>query len=717
MNNMMRQIFLSFLLLNSIQCFSQKEANIWYFGTNAGLSFQSGSPKGLTNSKLSSSGGSASICTPDGKLLFYTNGYSIYDSTHTLMPNSKDERYITDVSNYQSALIVPLPDSAHIFYLFTTEGISYKGFETNLLHYSIINMRLNSGKGDVEQGKRRIPLLMFSGQRLTGTKHANGKDYWVISNKLHSFINDSSSRSDSIFAWQLTSSGLKSPVTTKTGYKDIGRGEGYLKISPDGKKIAYATYLTDSILFASFNDSTGLLSNIWIVNEDKNAFVFSVEFSQLNNYLYVSQGKKRKIYQYKAQANSKLEFIQSKKLIDSSAINGRLPLQLGSDGKIYVEEGGNGYLHVIHAPDSLGVKCRFRKNAVYLSGKTSLMGLPNFVPIFLKKYVTAITLKSSCAGDTSFFTIEDYNYPDSVNWDFGDPGSGAFNTSTKPQNISHIYSKSGTFTVKLNLYYFGRIDSLKTDIIVANPKPNFDVIDVCELDSVHFINISEPKSNLKYRWKFGDGKISVDNSPSHFYIIPEISMTYNVTLVATLTGKCSDSITKSVTVNANPKSDFSYTLNKNTVEFKATQLGNTSYKWYFGNGDSSIVKDITYTYPKIGKYKACLKVINAADCFSITCKDISISLGVSNISKSSGFKIYPNPNSGNFTLEIDNPAKDISLEVYDLLGKRVKKVEPVEKVNIINLEVNAGVYLVKVNSGGRVWFQKVVVSTDENSVR
>ena len=78
--------------MNAIFGFSQKEASVWYFGNNAGLNFNSGSPVSLSDSKLSSDGGSASICAPDGKLLFYTNGYTIFDSTHKKMPNSKDER-------------------------------------------------------------------------------------------------------------------------------------------------------------------------------------------------------------------------------------------------------------------------------------------------------------------------------------------------------------------------------------------------------------------------------------------------------------------------------------------------------------------------------------------------------------------------------------------------------------------------------------------------
>jgi hypothetical protein len=43
----MKTKFIVFLVLIANVVFSQGEANIWYFGENAGLDFNSGSPVGL----------------------------------------------------------------------------------------------------------------------------------------------------------------------------------------------------------------------------------------------------------------------------------------------------------------------------------------------------------------------------------------------------------------------------------------------------------------------------------------------------------------------------------------------------------------------------------------------------------------------------------------------------------------------------------------------
>ena len=74
------------------------------------------------------------------------------------------------------------------------------------------------------------------------------------------------------------------------------------------------------------------------------------------------------------------------------------------------------------------------------------------------------------------------------------------------------------------------------------------------------------------------------------------------------------------------------------------------------------------------------------------------------------FKIFPNPNNGSFTIELENPEMNAAIEVFDLLGKLVKKVERVGKVTFVALDVASGIYLVKVKNGELVWNQKMVLT-------
>jgi hypothetical protein len=69
----MKKTLLIVVLFLSLGCFAQGEANIWYFGSHAGLDFNSGSPVALTDGQLVTEEGCATISNSSGQLLFYTD--------------------------------------------------------------------------------------------------------------------------------------------------------------------------------------------------------------------------------------------------------------------------------------------------------------------------------------------------------------------------------------------------------------------------------------------------------------------------------------------------------------------------------------------------------------------------------------------------------------------------------------------------------------------
>lgn len=74
-------------LLLSCITFAQGEANIWYFGSQAGLDFSNGSPVALTDGQLNTDEGCATLSNAAGQLLFYTDGVTVYNKNHQIMLN------------------------------------------------------------------------------------------------------------------------------------------------------------------------------------------------------------------------------------------------------------------------------------------------------------------------------------------------------------------------------------------------------------------------------------------------------------------------------------------------------------------------------------------------------------------------------------------------------------------------------------------------------
>ncbi|TXI67741.1 MAG: hypothetical protein E6Q46_02540 [Flavobacterium sp.] len=67
--------------------FAQGEANIWYFGNKAGISFNSGVPVPLLDGQMQADEGCATLSDANGNLLFYTNGITVWNRNHQIMPN------------------------------------------------------------------------------------------------------------------------------------------------------------------------------------------------------------------------------------------------------------------------------------------------------------------------------------------------------------------------------------------------------------------------------------------------------------------------------------------------------------------------------------------------------------------------------------------------------------------------------------------------------
>lgn len=65
-------LILLFLVINTQVSFAQKRANVWYFGNKAGITFNTNPPTALTDGKLNTNEGCATICNENGQLLFYT---------------------------------------------------------------------------------------------------------------------------------------------------------------------------------------------------------------------------------------------------------------------------------------------------------------------------------------------------------------------------------------------------------------------------------------------------------------------------------------------------------------------------------------------------------------------------------------------------------------------------------------------------------------------
>jgi gliding motility-associated-like protein len=363
MRSNLSSLLLIFLFLSNLKAFAQKEYNIWYFGTNAGVDFNSGSPVTITNSAMATFEGTVSISDGNGSLLFYSDGRTIWNRDHLPMPNGTG--LLGHESACQSVLAVPKPGSSTIYYIFTVDAI-----ENNLqngLRYSILDMSLSGGLGNLTT--KNVLLETPVTERLTAVRHSNGTDYWIITHKWNS---------NGFSAYLLSSTGLAAtPIVSNVGSVhngNIGNAIGQLKSNKLGTKLALAIRDVGKFELFDFNATTGVVSNA-VSSSASYSVAVGVEFSADGSKLYGAAAFQNAIYQFNlASASPFASGIQI-----GSGINIPTAMQIGPDNKIYCTERDGFYLGMINNPNTLGTACNYVKNGIHLGGKKVWFGLPNII--------------------------------------------------------------------------------------------------------------------------------------------------------------------------------------------------------------------------------------------------------------------------------------------------------------------------------------------------
>ena len=190
-------------------------------------------------------------------------------------------------------------------------------------------------------------------------------------------------------------------------------------------------------------------------------------------------------------------------------------------------------------------------------------------------------------------------------WTFGDPASGANNTSTD-QNPTHIYLTQGTYTVILHVTNSHQCSKDTSMLIVVNPKPAamFQYAASCVNTGTQFTDMSTaPGSTIKnWYWDFGDATppVTIQN-PIHIYTA---AGTYQVKLKVMNLANCEDSVTIPVIARPTPVAGFNYTgyfCPKGKVDFQdiSTATGSTiaQREWIFRPGYTSNIPNPSYTFP------------------------------------------------------------------------------------------------------------------------
>lgn len=237
----------------------------------------------------------------------------------------------------------------------------------------------------------------------------------------------------------------------------------------------------------------------------------------------------------------------------------------------------------------------------------------NSIPSPIANYSYSTT---TCLGQSVQFTdLSQTNGGGSIqqwSWNFGDPLSGANNTSGQ-KNPIHAFTAAGTYSVTLTVTSTNGCLNTFMGPITINPLPiaNFTNTEACEGSSTQFTDTSLPNATtiISYAWEFGDGGTSTQPSPTHTYSAYGI---FNVSLTVVNSNGCIHSVTKPVMVNPKPIAEFAFSAancvgspvsftNQSYVPTGFTSSINV-WVWDFGDGTTPVTinfpgnPNVTHTF-------------------------------------------------------------------------------------------------------------------------
>lgn len=211
------------------------------------------------------------------------------------------------------------------------------------------------------------------------------------------------------------------------------------------------------------------------------------------------------------------------------------------------------------------------------------------------------------------FSSESNTEISSYSWDFGDG-----NSSTEA-NPAHLFSNAGQYLVRLSVTDTAGCNNLFQDSITiyAEPQPNFLANlqgSICSQKPVIFENTTALPTTATFRWDFGDGTTSTEESPEHIYASEgEYIVNFQIAMAGCLVEKID-----TITVNPGPLVDFNYSDDcfGQIINFQNLSTGYflQSFQWDFGDGTNSTQTSPNHSYDSAGTYKVQLTALTSNDC-------------------------------------------------------------------------------------------------------
>lgn len=655
----------------------RKRANIWYFGQFAGIDFSTLPPTSLADGKVNIlEEGGGIISDTSGKVMFYTDGRTVWDRNHDTMYNGYGLKGHFSAS--QTGLIIKHPENDSLYYIFNTP---YSYDYSDGLSYSIVNINLNNGLGGIIIKNKS--LNRNSSEKISAIYHSNGRDIWIIG---HEYDNNR------FFKYLLQANGINNcPTFQDTGVKYYfvppnGSGQfmnqGFIKFSPDNKFMAhiytpeYFSIQYRRFELYDFNNLTGNLSLITNINFEK--WAWDVEFSQNSeNLIFSDRDSFSSIYNIRTGLKKRLKI-----KIDSQFES--IPLQLAPDGNIYFSRLDSTFIGIISNADEYQNVEVIEKYINLQTGKCKY-SLPNLFASYFYTPSIDYTYEYNCTDNSSLFEGRDTFYADTHDWKIFKPGK-QIEATYASKNINHHFKDTGAYHIRYIASKGNRSDTvLKTIVIYPKIRKDFLGRDTAfETGTVFTKSLKAPIGMHCYLWHN-------DSSASYTFTTDTIG-----TFVCKLSSQSFCEVIDTIVLSNCINDMETPTIERSRDSlFVSHQLAD-SFVW-FRNGELYRITKVPFLkLTDTGSYR--VEAAKKGHCNKSSDFWIVNKLGiVSNILIPDVINVYPNPANALLSIKFEK-SDSYEIRIYDLLGQVIFSFNTYTDIDIDTSEFPSGIYLLHVTN-------------------
>jgi hypothetical protein len=412
----------------------------------------------------------ANISSKDGKLLFYSDGWTLMDANGVIIPGGDTLSPTTYTLNEIAGGGYNFPQSTFIFQTDTDSSI-YTILHTSLDNDAFLNgclklwqtkIKINedSSFAILEKNKVILEDTIVSMGVITGCKHANGRDWWIVVKKHNSILNHTFLFTpDSTYHYTIPCVGID--------YFNYGTMRVF---SPRGNY--YAVYGNSiGVKIFNFDRCTGSLTKIADINDPDAGLNngLGLCFSPEEKYLYFCNFYHLfRIPLQSSLTNNDVELVGTyNNFIDSTVgfTQAFWTIEPSNDGKIYLANiGSNRFYCTIDNPDSdnfgqIGFNYYNFQLPNYNNGTYTNHANYNLGPLSGSPCDT-LTLG---ANEFANFKIETTIFPN--------PNEGSFTFNYTPQAQSgmlYIYDISGHLIYSEYVAPWSTYKNIKLDYTIPN---------------------------------------------------------------------------------------------------------------------------------------------------------------------------------------------------------------------------------------------------------